>query len=46
MEPKFPLRAKVPENINIGQLITDFGATTNVVVVVVSVEQVIKDTPH
>lgn len=45
MEPGFPSRAEVLKNINIGQLIIDFGTAADVVAAVVSVEQVIKETP-
>lgn len=46
MELGFLPRAEVPGNIDVVQLIAEFGAAANVVAVVVSVEQVIKDTPR
>ena len=45
MEPRFPSRIEVPEDIDVRWLIADFGVITNAIVVVVNVEQVIKDTP-
>jgi len=45
VEPGFPTRAEMPEDVDIKQLIADFGAAANAVTVVVSVEQVIKDAP-
>jgi hypothetical protein len=44
--PGFPSRVEVLKNVDIERLITDFGVTANAIVVVVNVEQVIKDTPH
>jgi sulfur carrier protein ThiS len=46
MEPRFSSRTEVPEDVDVRQLITNFGITANAIAVVVNVEQVIKDTPH
>ena len=46
MEPRFPSWTEVPEDIDIKWLISNFGVTANAIVVVVNVEQVIKDTPR
>ena len=46
VEPRFPSWTEVPEDIDIKWLISNFGVTANAIVVVVNVEQVIKDTPR
>lgn len=46
MEPGFLPRAEVPEDVDVGQLIADLGTATGAIAVVVSMEQVIKDTPR
>jgi hypothetical protein len=46
VELRFPSWAEVPEDVNVRLLIADFGATANAIVVIVNVEQVIRDTPH
>ena len=46
VEPGFPSWTEVPEDIDIKWLISNFGVTANAIVVVVNVEQVIKDTPR
>ena len=46
MEPRFPSWMEVPKDVDVRQLIVDFGVGTNAIAVVVSVEQVIKDTPR
>ena len=46
MELKFPSRAEMPEGIDVGRLIADFGVATNAIAMVVNVEQVIRDTPR
>ena len=46
MEPGFPSRMEVPEDVDIRQLIADFSVAANAIAVVVNVEQVIKDTPR
>ena len=45
IELGFPSRTEVPDDIDVRRLIADFGVTTNTIVAVVNVEQVIKDTP-
>lgn len=44
--PGFPSRAEVHENVDVGQLIADFGVATSAIAAVVNMERVIKDTPH
>ena len=46
MAPRFPSRAEVLEDINIGRLIANFGVAANAIAMVVNIEEVIKDTPH
>jgi hypothetical protein len=46
IEPGFPSRMEVPEDIDITRLIANFGVATNAIVVIVNVDQVIKDTPR
>jgi hypothetical protein len=46
MEPRFPSRMEVPEDVDVRWLLADFGVTANAIAAVVNVEQVIKDTPH
>ena len=46
MEPGFPSWAKVPVDVNVRQLIADFGVAANAIAADVNVEQVIKDTPR
>jgi hypothetical protein len=46
MELGFPSRAEMPKGIDVGRLIADFNVTTNAIVAVVNVEQVIRDTPR
>ena len=46
IELGFPSWTEVPEDINLKWLISNFGVTANAIVVVVNVEQVIKDTPR
>jgi hypothetical protein len=46
MEHGFPSRTEVPKDVDVRWLIADFGVTTNAIVLVVNVEQVIKDTPR
>ena len=45
MEPGFPSRTEVPEDVSVRWLIADFGVIANAIVAVVNVEQVIKGTP-
>ena len=40
--PSFPSRVEVPENVDIGQLIADFGAAASAIAAVVNVERVIR----
>jgi hypothetical protein len=42
---QFPSQAEVPEDVDIKRLIAEFSITVNAIAVVVSVGQVIKDTP-
>jgi len=44
VEPGFPSRVEVPEDVDIEQLIADLGTAANAIAAVVNVEQVIKDT--
>jgi hypothetical protein len=37
---------EVPKDIDVWQLIAEFGVAANAIAMVVNVEQVIKDTPH
>jgi hypothetical protein len=46
IEPGFSSWAKVPEDIDVKQLIAEFSITANTIAVLVSVGQVIKDTPR
>jgi hypothetical protein len=46
VELGFPTEAEIPDDVNVGQLIADFGAAASTIAAVVSVEQVIKDTPR
>ena len=46
MEPGFPSRMEVPEDVDVRWLITDFNVATNAIAIVVSVEQVIKGIPR
>jgi hypothetical protein len=46
VELGFPMEAEIPDDIHVGQLIADFGAAARTIATVVSVEQVIKDTPR
>ena len=46
MEPGFPSRMEVPEDVDVRRLITDFNVATNAIAIVVSVEQVIKGIPR
>jgi uncharacterized protein YoaH (UPF0181 family) len=46
MEPGFPSRMEVPEDVDVRWLLADFGVTANAIAAVVNVEQVIKDTPR
>lgn len=46
VELGFPSEAEIPDDIDIGQLIADFSAAANAIAIVVSVEQVFKDTPR
>ena len=46
IEPGFPPWVEVTKDINVQQLIAEFGVATNAIAVVLNVEQVIKDNPH
>ena len=46
MEPGFPAEAEMPDDVDVGQLIADFSTAANAIATVVSVDQVIKDTPR
>ena len=46
MEPRFLAEAEIPNGVDIGQLITNFGTTANAIAAMVSIEQVIEDTLH
>jgi hypothetical protein len=45
VEPGFPAAEDIPGDIDIQRLISNFSGNANVVATVISVEQVIKDTP-
>ena len=42
MEPGFPSRKEVPQDVDVRWLIANFGVTANAIVAIVNVEQVIK----
>lgn len=46
VEPGFLAALEVPDDVHVQQLIADFGAAANAIAAVVSVEQVIRDTPR
>ena len=46
IELGFPSQVEVPKDIDVRWLIANFYVAANAIVVVVNVEQVIKDTPH